>query len=318
MSDIMELIKLEWSDIHHSRNQEWKNMAFLGVTLVSLYNIKDDTIQKMILVFGLLGCILSLIMSYRHWKIFKLKVRVSDALEGKLGIFLPYRGFNSKIPVQGLIFLFYFLWASGFCGALSWFLFNKKPVTAYLTGAFVLLIGVIVFICLNNHIKKLVDKQDPVRFMDDASFLDSPYMVDGSDLSRALILNKNRPMKLVAHGLFPNERVWLQPRWSFTPKNGAIVLKDILINEKDHFQFSVADKNTHQDFHIHEYVFEIYASEKDMTIHYGAKGQQSLKGKVILVPPGICHCLTLRGITFVFQVAIGTEGIEKDKQFCCV
>ena len=86
-SDRLEFIKTEWSDIHHSRNQELKVFAALvGDFLL----IKLDGDYKVL--FYVLGALISLcgaLISSRHNVIAMTKLAIIDEVERSIGIKYP-------------------------------------------------------------------------------------------------------------------------------------------------------------------------------------------------------------------------------------
>jgi hypothetical protein len=148
----------------------------------------------------------------------------------------------------------------------------------------------------------------------------TPLWAEGDDLAKCLSQLGTRPLKLVAEAAQPAfaESGWSGGPWSFTAAaESGVADKDLLPNPADLFQFSVCGPHSKQDFHRHEGVFEIYASESGIEILYlDPDGQQqtaTVRSGVVMVPPGIPHKVSLTGFTFVFQVATSGGQVHNDK-----
>ena len=111
MPDLIEYIKIQWTDIHYTRNQEWKILAIIGGVFAALF-IKpmDSFLQIAITTFGLIVCIIGTYISIAHWIIFYSKMQVIRECEKTLGIDAVFR--RGPLPVQSAIVLMYFLFTS--------------------------------------------------------------------------------------------------------------------------------------------------------------------------------------------------------------
>jgi hypothetical protein len=149
-----------------------------------------------------------------------------------------------------------------------------------------------------------------------------PYYAENADMHDCLQALYGTPLKLVVDSLWSRpdaeEVPWVQPRWAFGEEAGKIV-KPAFIPPKDVFQFSVADARSRQDWHYHQYVYEMYVSSQPMHLEYqeqpsGPVHSVTVNDGFLLIPPGLNHKITLTGMTYVFQVTLAEGGgIGKDK-----
>jgi len=146
-----------------------------------------------------------------------------------------------------------------------------------------------------------------------------PLIAELNDLANCLNQLGEKPLKLIAEKVYrkSNEVEWDTPKWSFVQNNGIVENKKLLSNADDIFQFSIANRQSKQDSHMHKRIFEVYVSYSKMKISYFMdKKKQTLqvsKG-VIVVPPGVIHKIKLHGITFVFQASIKGSKVHEDKE----
>jgi len=146
-----------------------------------------------------------------------------------------------------------------------------------------------------------------------------PLIAELNDLANCLDRLGNRPLKLIAEKVYRkfNEVKWDTPKWSFVQDNGIIEDKKLLSNPDDTFQFSIANKESKQDFHVHKHIFEIYVSNSKMEISYIRNNKEEtiqVSNGVLIVPPEVTHKVKLNGITFVFQAGIKGAKVHKDKE----
>ncbi|MBL7783790.1 MAG: hypothetical protein JNM22_21315 [Saprospiraceae bacterium] len=149
-----------------------------------------------------------------------------------------------------------------------------------------------------------------------------PLFAENIDIQHCLQASHGAPLKLVVDSLWSRPHLqevpWVEPKWAFA-QEGEKVIRPAFVPPKDVFQFSIADAHSRQDWHYHEYVYEMFVSDQPIALEY----QEQLSGPVhhitvqngfLMVPPGINHKVTLSGITYVFQVSLAAEvGIAKDK-----
>lgn len=146
-----------------------------------------------------------------------------------------------------------------------------------------------------------------------------PLIAELNDLADCLSQMGERPLKLIADRVYKKfkETKWNAPKWSFVQTNGIIEDKKLLSNPDDTFQFSIANRQSKQDFHVHKKIFEIYVSYSKMEISYIRNKKEEImqvsKG-ILIVSPGVVHKVRLHGITFVFQAGIKGSKVHEDKE----
>ena len=145
----------------------------------------------------------------------------------------------------------------------------------------------------------------------------SPKVASLADLAECLRLLGSHPLKLIADAVQPafQESFWNDPVWTFS-RDANVVDKKLLPFPEDSFQFSVANEQSKQDFHLHASVLEIYVSNFPMELLYITGAEEKNLGVpsgILIVPPGVAHRVTLHGLTFVFQVAIRGAKVHSDK-----
>ena len=139
-----------------------------------------------------------------------------------------------------------------------------------------------------------------------------------ADLAECLKLLGSHPLKLIAEAVQPafHESVWNDEVWKFSRYADTVADKKLLPFPGDSFQFSIANEQSKQDFHLHASVLEIYASNFRIELVYEASDAEetlSVPSGIIIVPPGVSHRVNLHGLTFVFQVAIAGGSVHNDK-----
>jgi len=327
MSDLMEYIKVQWADIHHSRNQEWKILAVLGAVFASLLATSlDPLVQVAITIFGLVVCVMGIYITVAHWMIFYSKRQFITQCEKALGITATFH--RAPFPVQGVIVLIYFLFASALSGWLGWLIWDSFFISSAV-AIVVLVLGLCFSIICTSSMRKILDaNEQKVLILNSKSKLNSvnncesdfprfPLHVELDDLAKCLTLMGQRPLKLVAKKLFEDESLWDKPKWSFTSSKAKVEDKKLLLNLGDEFQFSVASEHSKQEFHLHKKIFEICISESKMEIEYvyeGALKASEIAKGALIVPPNVLHKIQLHGLTFVFQCAIKGGMVHDDRE----
>jgi len=87
---LIEVYRTQWSDIHHSRRQDWELSkivlaGFIGLSGLEVFG-KDVWLQRMLaLVFVVLG-IMAIAVTWRHKKLFEEKKKAILKLESELGV----------------------------------------------------------------------------------------------------------------------------------------------------------------------------------------------------------------------------------------
>lgn len=327
MSDLMEYIKVQWDDIHHSRNQEWRLVAILGGILWGLSKESlDPCFHKVIAILGLVVSSMGIYTSYAHWKIFYSKRKVIAQCERALGIYATLE--RAFFPVQGIMISVYVLLASFFFGWLI-FLFTANLMWLCFSTASSFLVGFVIVFRYSLRARTRLDVDDEgVLLLKSGQILDCrkgcgstfpevPLCAELENIQKCIELLGRRALKLVSNECYKDETPWEKDRWSFTAKEDVIVDKKVLLNPKDVFQFSVASQKSVQDFHKHEEVVEIFVSDSRMKTSYGAAGREDsleVSKGVLIVPPNVRHKVELDGLTFVFQGAARGGTVHGDKQ----
>jgi hypothetical protein len=144
-----------------------------------------------------------------------------------------------------------------------------------------------------------------------------PMVADFGELEACLKILGDRPLKLIADRLYPDERRWSARRWSFQRFGGGSLKKDLLVNRQDHFQFSVAGSASHQDFHYHSGSYESLATSKGLSFISSESGRlvsnEAGEHTILTFPPNVKHEVRLGEITFVFQASVASAKIHADK-----
>lgn len=123
---IMDFIKIEWDDIHHSRMQQWTALVGIAGAITFLL---DKSIRDYKVIIALLGLIFSFMgsfMSWRHHTSFFEKLSHIKSLEEKIGFKYPTK--SNWVTVGDIIFLMFGI----FCGlfsALAYYFSQKQPPT---------------------------------------------------------------------------------------------------------------------------------------------------------------------------------------------
>lgn len=145
---LLEIIKDEWADIHHTRNQEWTSLAIIGGIIYILFQAENLCLQQAIAGLGIIVCILSILMSFRHWLLFKTRIKIILLLQEEVGIRYKFHEYALKIPVQSIIFTFYSLLTSALTGYLV-YLFWSRVWLAIFIFFYIFILG--ISLCLLAH-----------------------------------------------------------------------------------------------------------------------------------------------------------------------
>jgi hypoxanthine phosphoribosyltransferase/quercetin dioxygenase-like cupin family protein len=141
-----------------------------------------------------------------------------------------------------------------------------------------------------------------------------PFFAEKEDLETCLDLLDKRPLKLIAPDLYDNESKWEKDAWSFSVENSKVIDKKVLLNQRDSFQFSIANSKSKQDFHVHKSTLEIYVSDFDIELFLNKGETPDIKAKgVLIIPPNVRHRVKLEGLTYVFQINQKKAKISQDK-----
>jgi len=327
----INLIDIYWKDIHHSRNQDWK---FLLAVLTSILGLGQSYSIVAKMGFSLLGLGISLIgaiIANEHRRLLVKKTGVIEQLERILSKddpetskYLPYYekicGTENRdmLSVSGLIFLFYFLFL-GFFGAACVYFYPSirgQWPSNNVFGVAISFIGIGLILMLYSG---RVFKNERERLFGSKKSLDtgkSIYMtISKSKISEYFKASKGKPLKIVVDHRRKGEQRWTEGNWDFDFKNGEIT-KDIHLNPKDLFQFSVADEHTEQEFHCHNALYEIYLSDSkfELFLEENSEHPINIDDGALIIPPGVLHSVKLSGITYIFQAAASKKAkVSRDK-----
>jgi hypothetical protein len=161
MSDLIDYIKIQWDDIHHSRNQDWKVLALIIGIFYALLNLgpSHSWLYVPIAILGIIACIMGIYMSLMHWLIFYSKSRVISSCEKILGI--EPNLYKTPFPVQGLILMLYFF-ICGILGGLLVWVWAKKIWVSYVIFIMCFFLGFFICLVVNKRIHAIVGKQTPL------------------------------------------------------------------------------------------------------------------------------------------------------------
>jgi len=163
VTDLMEYIRIQWTDIHHTRNQEWKVLVIIVGIFYALFKISptDIWLHVAITILGLIACGMGIYMNLAHWLIFYSKMQGIAACERKLGIEANF--FKPPLPVQGLILLVYFFIASILSGWLIWLLVKNHWIS-FITFIVCFLVGFIVSLIAKTKIQSKINREPSIIF----------------------------------------------------------------------------------------------------------------------------------------------------------
>jgi hypothetical protein len=318
----LEYIRLQWADIHHSRQQEWKALAAAAGIYLAMAQIDLPEAQPALdaalgarIFLGLLGFLsafLGACISWQHHTAFLHKISVISKLERQIGIQYPIR--SNLFPVQILLFLLFGGICSAFLGMTLGYAVeavggDTLRFWAYGVGVVVFLAGFLRF--------AYVRRREATK---DRSYgFTHPFYAEMADLEHCLEFLGDVPLKLVVEGTLDRPGIrevpWESPRWTWQSDYETIT-KAVLLNQRDVFQFSLANASSKQDWHRHNDIFEIYASDRRMELEYGEPGTEEkvrVNQGVLIVPPEVRHKVELNGSTLVFQATLAGQGLGGDK-----
>jgi hypothetical protein len=311
---LMEYIKMQWDDIHHSRRQDWSYIGVIAGVFYAIVQIDQSELRLGFCVIGLVCSVLGAWMAWEHYQIFLVKIGLIADLEDKVGIHYPYR--QGKLPVQLMIYLLFASLACGFTGMALYFLCDYLNLVVLRPYSIVISMVLFAAICVGVFISRWKTLHK------DQHAYQSPYTVEQDLLEEALDFLDPQPLKLIVDSLWKKERFkeipWEDPQWAGDIEDGKLN-KPVLLNRRDAFQFSIAGARSRQDWHYHRRTMEIYVSHDPMSIEYRDKAKKDalshlkVERGAIIVPPGIQHSITLSGLAYVFQAAMSGEQVHLDK-----
>lgn len=87
---IIEVYKTQWADIHHSRNQDWELSKLILVGFIGVSGLKAFTEAELLLTIlsgsFVLVCILAVLITIRHKRLFAEKMRAIRILEQEMNL----------------------------------------------------------------------------------------------------------------------------------------------------------------------------------------------------------------------------------------
>ena len=310
----IEYIKLQWADIHHSRLQDWSAIGVIAGVLYAIANIEATEPKIFLCLLGFVSSVIGASMAWQHYQVFMDKLIVIEKMESKLGIQYPAR--KTLLPVQILICLLFIGIASAFAGTTLYFLSeipglsNTKQFSYGVGIGFFLVIFAIMIILRYRKISIPTCDYETV------------FCAEVNKVEECLGFLGNKPLKLIADEKWSRatfkEIDWETAKWDYF-HDGEKIIKPVLLNQRDIFQFSVANEKSKQDWHYHRHVFEIYVSSSPIAVDYkkvsdtGEVQSSKVEEGVLVVPPGLLHKVTLSGTTYVFQATMAGKNLSKDK-----
>ena len=312
---IMDYIKLQWEDIHHSRQQEWQALGVIAGNFLIVATVQSSEAK---FFFGLLGILSSFIgacISWQHHIIFLDKVSVITKLEHQLGIQYPRR--YTLLPVQVLLFLIFGGITSVFIGTTLVYLLQTLKLDFLQTWAYLAMLGSFgLFLGFASYQSLKARRVKSYGFT-------HPFYAEMEELDRCLASLGSVPLKLVVGERFSRpgieEVAWERPKWTWH-RDSNLITKQVLLNQRDVFQFSLASAASTQSWHYHKSTFEIYVSNHRMDLEYEDQGPERKKQALcidrglLIVPPGVPHRVNLSGNTFVFQSTLADGNLGNDKE----
>lgn len=333
-SAIVDLIKINWQDIHHSRNQDWKFWVILAGIVAALGGLSTEPVANRFTICCLLaaGCATSAVASLISWNhrdllckktahIEWLETLLAQDIGPRARRGLPYQErfkdeFADRWSVSGIIFSFYVTIAASFLLGLSLIALSDTAqwIKAPLTGTLaldMLIFGLLVFFAAyfaSGMIMSKSRKKYREHFGKDLTESFGKVFVAGTKtLTEAAKIRDRQLVKLVVPAAREDETDWTEDAWK--PGLGKC---PVLLLKENFFEFSFATQSSPQDWHGHSGVYEIYLSESPLTVYYkGPEGQEHstpVEGCAI-IPPGIYHKIELGGPTFVFQAT--ADGLSR-------
>lgn len=314
----LEYIKLQWEDIHHSRQQEWKALAviagiFYAIAQVDLPYPGNLGAKIFLGLLGVSSAFLGACISWQHYTIFLQKISVINKLERQIGIQYPMR--TVRFSVQVLLFLLFGGICSAFVGITLGYGAEAFGRDELRLGAY----GVGVAVFLAGFLRSAFVRRREATKVTSYGF-SHPYYAEMEDLERCLASLGDVPLKLIVGGTLDRPGIkeipWESSQWTFELEDDSII-KPVLLNQRDVFQFSLANASSRQDWHRHNSTFEVYVSNDPMDLDYeeqGAAKKVHVNQGMLIVPPGVRHEVGLGGNTFVFQATLAGQSLGEDKE----
>jgi hypothetical protein len=295
----LEYIRIEWADIHHSRQQEWGILVIIAGIFYAMAQVDPELGEHLLhtklflSVLGILGAFLGARICWQHYEILQHKISVIVGLERQIGIQYPMR--KVRFSVQILIFLLFGGICSTFIGLTVGYIAEALGCDYRIIAGVYVVSGVVSFVLFRCYAVHHRDRD--LRYQ--SYGYSHPFYAERQDLEQCLGVMVEIPLKLVANGTLDRpstlsrpaikEVVWGSPQWTWQQSSGAII-KPVLLNRRDVFQFSLANASSRQEWHQHSSTFEVYVSDNPIDLDYeeqGARKNLKVNRGVLIVPPGI-------------------------------
>lgn len=312
----LEYIKLEWADIHHSRQQEWSALVviagiFYAIARVDLPPPQSLEAKIFLGLLGVLSAFLGAWICWQHHEILQQKISLIVKLERQIGIQYPVR--CVWFPVQVLLFWLF----GGICSAFVGITLSYAVQARGYLDLQLKMYGVGIATFLLFLVFAVLRRWKALRSV--TYGYRHPFYAEMEDLERCLASLGDVPLKLIVGGTLDRPGIrevpWESPQWTWQLDSKSVT-KPVLLNRRDVFQSSLAAAFSRQDWHQHKSTFEVYVSDDQMAVEYEEQGTEKklrVDRGVLIIPPGIPHKASLSGSTFVFQATLAGRGLGQDK-----
>lgn len=163
-ANLMEYIKIQWADIHHSRNQDWKILLIILSIFYALLNVNFEQISLRIgiTLLGLIASAIGVYISLMHWRLLYSKIRLIKACENALGIRIKFS--RPRFPVQGVILLIYLLIGSAFLAYFVWLVCCRRSWLLFTAFGICFLASIVICFFATRIIRKELENDAPMVF----------------------------------------------------------------------------------------------------------------------------------------------------------
>lgn len=309
---LLEYIRIQWSDIHHCRNQTWQALVIIAGIYAALGQL-NNTLNDFIPLIALAGAIISALaanISKQHRSIMLQKISIITELESQLD--LPtYRIRKTIIPVQMAMFIIF-----GISCVVFTFIFvkNFRPIewdNRYIGVIIVIIAFVIYYFYPSTKVKHPTNKSNNIQAR-------VPFLVirkKASELDWKLNLEpkeKNNGRKICVNKIYPsNEYHAKSPEWKPNPKNEKTAVVETGYGGIEVATFS---EKAYQERHKHMIATETYTVlEGSMDIRFEEEIVTLEIGDEIIIFPNTVHEVLNDKSTFLTRLhSINCYG-DKDK-----
>lgn len=80
-SKYLELVSLLWSDIHHSRNQDWQFLVIIFTITVAATSVADLATRGIMFILGIVVSFVGIMVGLHHWEIMAKKLMLIEYCE---------------------------------------------------------------------------------------------------------------------------------------------------------------------------------------------------------------------------------------------